>query len=405
MVPVAGLLVVYTGLLTGCQETQTESTGPMAIPVTVSVPLVKKTADYEEFTGRTEAVESVEIRARVTGYLNKVCYTEGSEIKQGDLLFEIDPRPFQAKYDREVAMVKGREADLKLRKLELNRAKNLLPDKAISESDYDQAVAAYEQAVAALAAAQASADEAKLELDFTRLLAPIAGVISRAQVTPGNLVNADQTVLTSVVSVDPMYVYFDVDEDTVLSIGQAVREGRIQVKGENEVPVWMGLANEQGFPHQGILDFSENRFDAGTGTIRLRGVFKPPRPAVGGRVLMRGLFTRVRLYISPPDAALMVAERALGNDQGQKYLLVVNAKNEVEYRRVTVGRLDGQLRVIREGVRAGEQVIVHGQQRVRPGDTVVPKLVPMETLAGPSDWKTAAVETPAASVSRENSGK
>jgi len=405
MVPVAGLLVVYTGLLTGCQETQTESTGPMAIPVTVSVPLVKKTADYEEFTGRTEAVESVEIRARVTGYLNKVCYTEGSEIKQGDLLFEIDPRPFQAKYDREVAMVKGREADLKLRKLELNRAKNLLPDKAISESDYDQAVAAYEQAVAALAAAQASADEAKLELDFTRLLAPIAGVISRAQVTPGNLVNADQTVLTSVVSVDPMYVYFDVDEDTVLSIGQAVREGRIQVKGENEVPVWMGLANEQGFPHQGILDFSENRFDAGTGTIRLRGVFKNPRPAVGGRVLMPGLFTRVRLYISQPYEALMVAERALGNDQGQKYLLVVNAKNEVEYRRVTVGRLDGQLRVIREGVRAGEQVIVHGQQRVRPGDTVVPKLVPMETLAGPSDWKTAAVETPAASVSRENSGK
>lgn len=406
MVPVAGLLVVCLGLLTGCQETATEATESVAVPVTVSVPIEGKTIDREEFSGRTEAVESVEIRARVTGYLNKVCYREGAEVKQGDLLFEIDRRPFEAKHAREVATVKGREADVQLRELELKRAKTLLPDKAISESDYDRAVAAHDQAVAALAAAQASVEEARLELDFTRLLSPIAGEISRAQVTSGNLVNADQTLLTSVVSVDPMYVYFDIDERTILNLEQAIRDGRIQASGEREVPVWMGLANEEGFPHQGVIDFAENRFDAGTGTIRVRGVFKNPKPAVGERPLMPGLFARVCVFVSQPYQALMVAERALGNDQGQNYLLVVNAKNEVEYRRVTVGRLDGQLRVIREGLQAGERVIVNGQQRVRPGDTVVPKLVAMETLAGPSDAETAAVEAPAApAVSPENSGK
>lgn len=405
VVPVAGFLVVCAGLLTGCQETRTDADAPLAVPVTISVPIERETVECEEFTGRTEAVQSVEIRARVTGYLDKVCFSEGAEVKHGDLLFEIDPRPFQAKYDREVAMVKSREADLKLREADLARAKNLLPGKAISASDYDRAVAAHEQAIAELAAARASAEEAKLDLGFTRLTSPIAGEISRAQVTPGNLVNADQTPLTSIVSVDPMYVYFDADEHTILNIERAVRDRQIDVSGEHEIPVWMGLANEEGFPHRGVVDFAENRFDVGTGTIRLRGVFENPRPTVGSRPLMPGLFARVRVRVGQPYKALMVAERALGNDQGQKYLLVVNAKNEVEYRRVTVGRLDGQLREIRAGLKGGEQVIVNGQQRVRPGDTVAPKLVAMETLVGPGHADVALGKGVLPAVAPENSEK
>jgi RND family efflux transporter MFP subunit len=398
-VSVAGLLVVWAGLLTGCQETSREARRPPTVPVTVSVPIERETVKCEDFTGRTEAVESVEVRARVTGYLNKVCFVEGSEVKQGDLLFEIDPRPFQATYDRQLALIGSREADLKLREADLARAKSLLPQKAISVSDYDRTVAAHDQATSELAAARAAAEEAKLDLDFTRLTAPIAGEISRAQVTPGNLVKADQTLLTTVVSVDPIYVYFDVDEQTILALEQAVREGQIRVEGEKKIQAWMGLVNEEGYPHEGFLDFAENRFDSGTGTIRVRGVFENPRPKVGNRPFMPGLFARVRVRIGQPYKALMIAERALGSDQGQKYVLVVNAKNEVEYRRVTVGRLEGQLREIREGLKGDEHVIVNGQLRVRPGDTVAPKLVAMETWTGDAPAETTPAEATAAATS------
>jgi RND family efflux transporter MFP subunit len=393
---VAGLLVGCAGLLTGCQETPTEA-APSALSVTVSVPLERETAEYEDFTGATEAVESVEIRARVTGYLTKVWFTEGTEVKKGDRLFEIDPRPFQAKYERERAQIEVRQADVKFREAELARAKGLLPKNAISQSDYDRAVAAHEQAAASLAEARAAAAEAKLDLDFTELFSPITGEISRARVTPGNLVNADQTPLTSVVSLDPMYVYFDADERTVLDFAKAVREGRVKVHEGQRSLVWMGLANEEGFPHQGVLEFAENRFDTTTGTIRLRGVFQNPQLSVGGRMLMPGLFVRVRVPLGEPYQALMIAERAIGTDQGQKYVLVVNEKNEVESRRVTLGRLEGRLRVIEKGLRPGERVIVSGQQRARPGATVVPKLVSMETFAGPQVPAAEPARSPAAS--------
>lgn len=391
---VAGLFVLCAGLLTGCEETPTEAASS-ALSVTVSTPLERETVDYEEFTGTTEAVESVEIRARVTGYLNKVWFTEGTEVKKGDRLFEIDPRPFQAKYDRELAQIEVRQADLKFREAELARAKGLLPKGAISQSDFDRVVAAHEQAIAGLAEARASAAEAKLDLDFTQLLSPIGGEISRARVTPGNLVSADQTLLTTVVSVDPMYVYFNADERTVLDFAKAVRDGRIKVREGQRSPVWMGLANEEGFPHEGVLEFAENRFDATTGTIRLRGIFQNPPQSFAGRMLMPGLFVRVRVPLGESYQALMIAERAIMTDQGQKYVLVVNEKNEVEYRRVAIGRLEGRLRVIHEGLRSGERVIVSGQQRVRPGATVAPKLVAMESFAGPQVPSTVSALNPA----------
>jgi RND family efflux transporter MFP subunit len=351
-----------------------------AVRVAVAVPIEREITDNEECTGHTEAVESVDIRARVTGYLDKVRFKDGAEVKEGDLLFEIDPRPFQAAYDQAVAQVKLREADRKFRLAELNRAKQLIDKNAISGSDYDQIVAQHDQAVAALAAAQADADSARLNLEFTKLASPIAGVTSRTQITRGNLVKADQTLLTSVVSVEPMYVYFDVDERTILEVQQHIREGKIKLRDKEKetIPVTMAVANQDGFPHQGVIDFGENRFDQNTGTVRVRAVFPNPKPAKGTRVLTPGLFARVRIPLGEPYKSLVVAERAIGADQGQKYVLVVNDKNEVEYRRVTLGKLENRLRVITDGLQAGQRVIVSGLQRVRPGSIVEPKLVNME---------------------------
>ena len=251
-----------------------------------------------------------------------------------------------------------------------------------------------------MASAQASEEEAKLDLEFTRLLSPIDGEISRALITKGNLVTADQTLLTTVVSVDPMYVYFDVDEHTILQIEQGVREGKIKVRGPGKIPVRMGLGNEEGHPHEGILNFADNRLDPTTGTIQVRGVFPNPKPAVGSRVLTPGLFTRIRVDVGEPYKAIMMVERALAVDQGQKCLLVVNDKNEVEYRPVTVGKLEGQLRVIRDGLRPGQRVIVNGLQRVRPGMTVVPKMVDIESPSSQHRAETKPAEaasSPAAS--------
>jgi membrane fusion protein, multidrug efflux system len=372
-------LLGWVCLAAGCKQKPVVAIEPTAVPVSVALPIEKEIVDYEDFTGRTDAVESVDIRARVTGYLDKVCFQEGAEVKKGDLLFEIDPRPFQAQYDQASSQVKLCEADLKFRKSDLDRVKQLMAQNAVSGSDFDQSVASHDKAAAALATAQAAEEAARLNLDFTKLYSPIDGEISRARITKGNLVNADQTLLTSVVSVDPMYVYFDIDELTILRVQQGVRLGTIKVRVADEIPAWMGLGNEDGYPREGYLDFAENRLDPDTGTIQVRGVFPNPKPSVGSRVLRPGLFTRVRVFVGSPYKAILVPERALGADQGQKYLLVVNDKNEVEYRPVTVGKLDGQLRAIATGLKAGERVIVNGLQRVRPGTTVVPKIVDIDT--------------------------
>ncbi len=337
--------------------------------------------------------------ARVTGYLNKVCFQEGAEVKNGDLLFEIDPRPFQAQYDQATSQIKLCEADLKFRKADLERVNLLLKQNAISQSDFDQSVAAHDKAAAALSTAEASAEEARLNLDFTKLFSPIDGEISRALITQGNLVTADQTLLTTVVSVDPMYVYFDIDEPTILRIQQGIREGAIKMREKDKVPVWMGLANEEGRSHEGYLDFIENRVDPDTGTIQVRGVFPNPRPAVGPRVLTPGLFTRVRVVVGQPYEAILTAERALGTDQGQKYLYVVNDKNVVEYRPVTVGNLEGQLRVIQTGLKPGERVVVNGLQRVRPDVKVIPTVVGIESPADPAGGETRPAEPAGSPVS------
>jgi RND family efflux transporter MFP subunit len=365
----------------GCTQ---QEQGAAKIPpteVTVAKPLQRDVAEYEEFTGRTEAVESVEIRVRVTGYLEKIYFQEGGDVKADDPLFEIDARPYQAQYDMAAARVKLSEAQVELQKAELARNEPLAKKGAISQADFDKIVASAKEAAASVESAKANLESADLNLKFTKLSSPIAGRVSRTLMTKGNLVTADTTALTNIVSQDPMYTYFDVDERTVLRLMQMVKEGKLPARHDaSESPLAMALANDVGFPHQGVIDFVDNQVDSSTGTVKVRAKFPNPAEKTGTHPLAPGFFVRVRIPIGQPHPALLVAERAIGTDQGQKYLLVVNAKNEVEYRPVKLGKLENGLRVIEEGLQGGEQVIVIGLQRARPGKTVEPKAVDMTSF-------------------------
>jgi membrane fusion protein, multidrug efflux system len=368
----------------GCGSRSAPVDSPQAQVVAVSLPIMREVRDYVDFTGRTEAPETVDIRARVTGYLDKISFREGMDVKKGDLLVSIDPRPFKAQYDAAVAQLDVRQAALKDRLAEYNRAKSLLPDNAISGSDYDKAVAGYGEALASVAAGRADVEAAKLNLDFTQIASPIAGRISRAYVTMGNLVKPDETLLTTVVSQDPMYVYFDVDERTMLGVIRMVMPGKEDALQAKKVQVLMGVADEDGFPHTGFADFADNVVDSSTGTVAVRGVFSNLAGPSGVRLLRPGMFVRVRLPLGHPHKAVLVAERALGTDQGKKFLLTVDAQHTVQYRRVEVGPLqeDG-LRVITAGLRPDERVIVSGLQLVRPKMSVQTEQVPM--LTPPAD--------------------
>lgn len=344
--------------------------------VSVAPPIEREVIDYNEYTGRVSAVEEVEVRARVRGYLVKVNFTEGAEVKQGDVLFEIDPRPFQTELDAAKGQVAQWEAKLARAEADRTRYERLLPKGAASQKDLDQAVADGGEARAAIQSARAAVERAALDLEFAKVTAPISGRVGRANVTKGNLVNAsgaETTLLTTIVSMNPIYVYFDIDERALLQYQEARRaqaggsDGSRNVK-EAKIPVFLGLANETGFPYEGVLDFANNKVDPQTGTIRVRGVF-----ANAKGILTPGLFARIRIPVGDKYQAVLVPDRAIGTDQGQKYVLVVNEKNVVEYRAVKLGRLFDNLRAIQEGVKPGELVIVNGIQRARPGLTVTPQ--------------------------------
>lgn len=370
------------GAWSGCGPKTAGGDASPAPVVAAAVPITRDVRDYVDFTGRTDAIESVDVRARVTGYLNKVVFPEGFEVRKGDLLFEIDPRPFQAAYDQTLAQIKVRQADLTQRKSDFERGKALLPQNAIAESDYDQVVAQYGEAVASVAAAEAAAAGAKLNLDFATITSPIDGRTSKTDVTAGNLVNADVTLLTTVVSQDPIYVYFDVDERTMLRVVRMQMKAKENLLKTKQVPLLMGVADEEGFPHTGYVNFADNALDSSTGTVTARGVFANPASEAGVRLLRPGMFVRVRLPLGEPQKRVLVAERALATDQGRKYLLTVDERNVVQYRPVEVGPLqDDGLRVILSGLRADERVIVSGLQLVRARMEVQVQEVPM--LAAP----------------------
>jgi RND family efflux transporter MFP subunit len=361
--------------LAGCARGPQESS-PALPQVSTSYPLERDITDYVDFTGRTAAVDSVEVRAHVWGYLDKVNFQEGALVKKGDILAELDPRPYQALLDQAKGKVLQDEAQLRFDEAEYRRNLELLRTKSVSTTDLDKSKSARDVDLANIAADKAVVASRQLDLEYTKVIAPVSGRVSRYVVTVGNLIQAgDQnggTLLTTIVSVDPMYVYFDVDEHTALRARQLVRDGKMDSPREGGYPVSLGLANEAGHPHAGTVNFVDNQVNPKTGTIRLRGVFPNQDQA-----LLPGLFARVRLPLGRPHKALLVSERALDTDQGQKILYVVNDRNEVVARPVKVGALHNGLREITDGIKSGERLIVNGLQLVQPGVTVEPQLVDM----------------------------
>jgi RND family efflux transporter MFP subunit len=366
--------------LTGCTRPAAEAPGPGAPTVTVSEPLQREITDYAGYTGRTAAIDSVQVRARVSGYLQKINFRDGTEVKEGTVLYEIDPRPYSEALNQAEAQVRLQQAQLKFNEATYQRNLKLYQSsRAIAQEDVQQALAQRDVSRASVEAAKAQSQQAKLNLDWTKVTAPIGGLLGRTLVTRGNLVTADQTVLTTLVSQDPMYAYFDVDEPTVLHVRELIREGKLPSarQGGVRVPVFLQLANEEGYPHEGTVDFVNNEVTPGTATLQLRGVFANPAPSIGPRVLAPGQFVHVRVAISPPYQALLVTQAALGSDQNLSFLYVLDDHDRVVRHDVTLGAEHEGLQVITKGLEPNERVIVSGVQHVKPGAVVSPRVVPM----------------------------
>lgn len=354
---------------------------PAPPAVTVAKPLVKQVTDWDEYTGRLEAVDSVEVRARVSGYLQSVHFKDGAIVERGDLLFVIDPRPYQAALDQAVARADQADARLELARNDRVRAERLFESRAISEEEVDARIQTERAAVARLEAAHAAVDVAELDLDFTRVRAPITGRISRELVTEGNLISggsAGSTLLTTIVSLDPIHVYFTADEHSVLRYMRLARSGARPSSRVTPNPVRLQLADEQGFPHRGHMDFVDNRMDGATGTMLGRAVVPNP-----DYMLVPGLFARVRLLGAGPYPALLIPDEAIGTDQAQKFVYVLGDDNVATRQEVQLAESHGGLRVIREGLKADDKVVVKGIQRASVGSPVSPKMISLKDAVLP----------------------
>ena len=337
--------------------------------ITVAQVIHRPLREWQEFSGRLQAVNTVEIRPRVSGYVDRVAFEDGARVKKGQLLFQIDPRPFQAEVDRLLAERSRSVSDLELAQANRARAERLIGAHAISREDYEREVAAASSAQGALGSIDASLREAQLNREFTEVRAPIDGHVSRAVITAGNLVTS-ASLLTTLVSDDPVYVYFDADEQTYLRYTQAERES--VRPGAAASSVYIGLIDEQGYPHQGKLDFIDNQVNPATGTIRARAALDNP----DGRYTP-GLFARIRLVGGEDRDSVLIEDRAVGTDLSKKFVLTLTTDNRVEYRLIQLGpEIDG-LRVVEQGLKPGETVVVNGMQHVRPGQTVAPTRVSM----------------------------
>ncbi|MGO8751669.1 MAG: efflux RND transporter periplasmic adaptor subunit [Thermoguttaceae bacterium] len=372
----SALLAGWCLAAAGCAKAPQDPPAAAPITVQVSYPIQKEVTDYAEFTGRTDAVESVEVRARVWGYLTKVNFKEGALVQKGDVLVELDSRPYQAEYARAHANLALAEAHLARVSADFNREAELFRKKVNTQSDYDLARGNRDEAAATVRVAEAALSTAELNLGFTKVMAPVSGRVSRYMVTVGNMIQsgdqANATLLTNLVSVDPIYAYFDVDEHTVLHVRRLIREGKAKSAREVPMAIALGLANEEGFTHPGTIDFIDNQINPKTGTLCLRGRFPNP-----GEALLPGLFARVRVPIGVAHPALLISDRAIDTDLGRKIVYVVNDKNEVVARPIRRGLLHDGLRAIEDGLKTGERVIVNGLQAVRPGVTVEAQLTDM----------------------------
>lgn len=360
--------VVILALVAACGGPEPGGFPP--VEVTVATPLAQDVTDWDEYTGRLAAVDTVEIRARVNGYVQSVHFTDGALVKKGDLLFVIDPRPYQAALDEAQAQLARARVRLDLATNDLDRAGRLFEARAISEEELDARTQEKREAEAAILEAEAASQAAALNLEYARVRSPIAGRVSRKYVTEGNLVTGgtqDATLLTTVVSVDPIHVYFTADEQAYLRYQRLAEQGIRPSSREVPNPVRMQLADEQGFPHAGRMDFVDNRVDEATGTIQGRAIFPNPDGE-----LTPGLFARLQLKGEGPYPALLVPDAAVGTDQAQRVVYVVDDQNVVQARPVVLGRTQGSLRVIRGGLTATDRVVINGQAKVRPGAPVKP---------------------------------
>jgi RND family efflux transporter MFP subunit len=355
----------------GCQKESPQAAEPMPV-VPISHPVMRPVTDSVDFTGRTDAVQSVNIVARVTGYLVQMPFAEGAEVKKGELLFQVDPQPYEAQVRLGEAQVASFEAQLQLAKKNFERVETLSKQNGISQQEFDQNKSAQDQAIAQLDSARANLEIYRLNLQYTRVTSPIDGQVSRYFLTLGNLINQDQTLLTTVVSLDPIYAFFDVDQRNLLRIRRAINEGRLPSRrasssNEPQIPVLLGMPGEQTFPYKGYINFANNQLNPNTGSIAVRGVFANPKPPNGARLMSPGMFVRIRLPLGPPHPALLVIDRAIQSDQGQKYVYVVNAANKTEYRQVVTGALEPDgLRAISSGLTVDDWVVVGAIQQFRP---------------------------------------
>jgi RND family efflux transporter MFP subunit len=350
---------------------------PPAPPVSVATVIQKEVSDADEFSGRFEATDFVEVRPRVAGYLTKVHFQAGGLVKKGDLLFTIDPRPYEADAAKAEADLKRAETSRELARAEVARAEKLLAATAISKQEFDQRTATFKDQESAGRAARAALTSAKLNTEYAAIRAPISGRISRAEVTVGNLVTPGTTMLTTIASQDPIHVYFDIDEQQLLKYESLRKTGNDAAPGKNKNAIYLGLNSETDFPHQGRVDFIDNRLDARTGTIRGRAVFDNK-----DRLFTPGLFAKLKLAGTGTYNAVLITDRAIGTDQSKKFVLVVDKENKANYRAIKLGPLVDGLRVVKEGLQPGESIVVNGLQRVRPGIQVQPEKTAMLPVTG-----------------------
>ena len=386
--------------LTGHSHAKPQAAANTALPaVTVAEVIHRPLREWQEFSGRLQAVNTVEIHPRVSGFIDRVAFTDGARVKKGQLLFQIDPRPFQAEVERLVAERNRSVSDLELAKANRARAERLIGAHAISREEYERQVAAEASAQGALGSIDASLQEARLNREFTEVRAPIEGHVSRAIITAGNLVTSSN-LLTTLVSDDPVYVYFDTDEQTYLRYAKAQHEARAH-GGDSDV--YIGLVDEDGYPHSGKLDFIDNQVDATTGTIRARAALANP----DGRYTP-GLFARVRLIGGEDHDSVLIENRAIGTDLSKTYVLTLTKDNRIEYRLVELGPEINGLRVVTHGLAPNDLIVVNGLQHVRPGQSVAPTRVAMSDVAGglsqvaaqPSPGPTPTPSSPVDGVSR-----
>jgi membrane fusion protein, multidrug efflux system len=373
-------LILFNALImAGCDQPQQPQTGatPPPLQVTIANPLIREVTDWDEFTGRLYAVESVEVRPRVSGYLQSINFVEGSILNKGDLLYVIDPRPYQAVLDQARADVSRTKASLELAENDLARAERLYKSRAISEEEVDSRSKQKREALASLEAARADVESAELNFEFTHIKAPITGRISRTRITEGNLVTGgdfQSTLLTTIVSLDPIYVYFTADEQSVLRYTRMDMAGTRKSSRVTPNPVLLRLADEEDYMHKGHIDFVDNQIDMATGTMQARAIVENP-----DYLLVPGMFADVKLLGKGPYEALLIPDAAISVDQTIQFVYVVNNKNIVERRQVKTGTLHGGLRVITDGLEQEDRIIINGIQRARAGMEVIPETGSIES--------------------------